>query len=136
MKTKGKQSLHAVPTLPVKEKTGILDMKSEAELQVKKEIGEKIKQIRRSRRGSLTATVVAQKLGMSRVALTHLENGQNHVNGVNLWKLATILGCGVAEFFPDVPSGHELSQKDVENITKKDKNATKWAEDCFGPAKK
>lgn len=136
MKTKSKQRLPAVHTLSNQPKSDIINTKIEAELQVKKEIGARIKQKRRSTRGFLTAATVAHKLGISRVALTQLENGKNNVNGVTLWKLATILGCDIKDFFPDIPPGHELSKEDVKNILKKDPNAAKWAEDCFGPAKK
>jgi len=135
METKSKPRLPAIHTLPKQPKTDIIDTRAVAELQVKKEIGARIKQKRRSTRGILTVATVAQKLGISRVALTQLENGQNNVNGVMLWKLATILGCDIKDFFPDVPPGHELSKEDVKKILKKDPNAAKWAEDCFGPAK-
>ena len=136
MKTKSKQRLPTVHTLPNRSKSDIINTRAEAELQVKKDIGARIKQKRRSTRKFLTAAVVAQKLGISRVALTQLENGQNNVNGVTLWKLATILGCGVQEFFPEIPPGFELSKEDIKNISKQDQNAVKYAEDCFGPAKK
>lgn len=132
MKTKGKQNFPSIPKLPNRDQLVIIDTRKDNEQKVKELIGKKIKEIRRNSRGFLTAEVVAHKLGISRVALTQLENGQNNVNAVTLWKLATILGCQVQDFFPDIPPGHELSHVDVENIKKKDANAAEWAEKIFG----
>ncbi|MFA6486492.1 MAG: helix-turn-helix transcriptional regulator [Candidatus Magasanikbacteria bacterium] len=131
MQTKSKHSLPVIH-LPDATKSGILDVKKDIDREIKKAIGEKIRGIRRTRRGFLSAEVVAHKLGISRVALTQLENGQNNVSAVTLWKLATILGCdNFQDFFPPIPTGFELSQADIENIKKKDKNASEWAETLF-----
>ncbi|HSR88794.1 MAG TPA: helix-turn-helix domain-containing protein [Candidatus Udaeobacter sp.] len=136
MKTKSNPAILPVPKLSNLDRSAIINVKKDIEQTVKEEIGAKIKKIRRNSRGFLTAEVVAHKLGVSRVALTQLENGQNHVNAVTLWKLATILGCEVKDFFPDIPKGYELSQIDVENIKKKDENAAEWAEKIFGKVNK
>ena len=109
--------------------------KKNAEKEVKNEIAANIKKARRSTRNYLTAKTVADKLGISRVAYTHIENGKNHINGVTLWKLSTLFGCSVKEFFPTTPDGYELSPKDVENIKKKDVAAIHWAEELWGPLK-
>ncbi len=103
--------------------------------EIKKEIASNIKRLRRSTRNYLTAKTVADKLGVSRVAYTQIENGKNHVNGVTLWKLSTLFGCDVKEFFPITPDGYELSPKDIEAIRKKDEEAIKWAEDLWGKIK-
>lgn len=109
--------------------------KKPAEEKVKKEIASNIKRSRRSTRNYLTAKTVADKLGISRVAYTHIENGKNHINGVTLWKLSVLFGCNIEEFFPTTPDGFELSPKDVENIKKKDEEAVHWAEELWGPTK-
>ncbi|PIT88667.1 MAG: hypothetical protein COU29_02780 [Candidatus Magasanikbacteria bacterium CG10_big_fil_rev_8_21_14_0_10_36_32] len=106
------------------------------ENEIKKEIGENIKRIRRSLRTFLSAEVIAKKLGISRVAFTQIENGQNHVTAVTLWKLATIFGCDFKDFFPTIPQGFALSQKDTQAIGAKDKHALDWAVKLFGTIKK
>lgn len=109
---------------------------TDASLKIKREIALNIKRIRRSLRYALTAEDVAKKLGVSRVAYTHLENGKNHINGVTLWKLSTLFGCSVKEFFPTTPDGYELSPKDVEAIKKVDEKAVLWAEELWGSLNK
>src|SRR3989339_594679 len=108
---------------------------NDASLKVKKEIASNIKRIRRSLRNFLTGEAVAEKLNVSRVAYTQMENGKNHINGVTLWKLSVLFGCDVKDFFPTSPSGYELSPKDIEAIKKVDEKALKWAEDLFGATK-
>ncbi|KKR35018.1 MAG: hypothetical protein UT67_C0004G0007 [Candidatus Magasanikbacteria bacterium GW2011_GWA2_40_10] len=51
---------------------------NDASLKVKKEIASNIKRIRRSLRNFLTGEAVAEKLNVSRVAYTQMENGKNH----------------------------------------------------------
>lgn len=99
--------------------------------EIKKEVGENIKHVRRSLRTFSSAEKVAEKLGISRVAYTLIENGKNHVNAVTLWKLATLFGCDIAEFFPSTPKGFELSPKDLEAIKKVDEKAVDWAKRLF-----
>ncbi|MBI5229962.1 MAG: helix-turn-helix transcriptional regulator [Candidatus Magasanikbacteria bacterium] len=106
--------------------------KGDTEKKIKTEIAANIKRIRRSTRSYLTAKTVADKLGVSRVAYTHVENGKNHVNGVTLWKLSTLFGCDIKEFFPITPDGYALSPKDIENIKKKDEEAVHWAQELWG----
>lgn len=103
----------------------------DTDLEIKKEVGENIKRIRRSLRTFSSAEKVSKNLGISRVAYTQIENGKNHVNAVTLWKLATLFGCEVKEFFPSTPEGFELSPKDLEAIKKVDEKAVDWAERLF-----
>lgn len=107
----------------------------ETEYKIKKEIASNIKRIRRSTRTYLTAQKVAERLGISRVAYTQIENGKNHINGVNLWKLSMLFGCDIKEFFPAHIDGFELSPKDIQALKKKDEEALEWAEDLWGPIK-
>lgn len=108
---------------------------TDASLKIKKEIASNIKRIRRSLRNFLTGEAVAEKLNISRVAYTQIENGKNHINGVTLWKLSVLFGCSVKDFFPTSPSGYELSPKDIEAIKKVDEKALAWAENLFGATK-
>ncbi len=105
---------------------------TDANLKIKKEIASNIKRNRRSLRNFLTGEAVAQKLNISRVAYTQIENGKNHINGVTLWKLSVLFGCSIKDFFPTSPSGFELSPIDIEAIKKVDEKALTWAEDLFG----
>lgn len=107
----------------------------DASSKVKQEIASNIKRVRRSLRNYLTAEAVAEKLHISRVAYTQIENGKNNVTGVTLWKLSVLFGCDIKEFFPATPNGYELSPKDIEAIKKVDEQAVQWAEELFGVTK-
>lgn len=98
--------------------------------EVKKAIGRRIAQVRKKRNQSVEK--VAKKFGMSRVGLTHIENGDANVNAVQIWKLACILGCEPADFFPPVPKGFTITGKDYEKIVKEDEEAESWAKSLFG----
>ena len=103
--------------------------------EIKKEIGENIKRIRRSSRSFLSAQKVADKLKITRSSLTQIENGNNNVNAVTLWKLSCILDCDMKDFFPNTPDGFQISKKDIEEVEKKDKKAKEWAKQLFGEPK-
>ncbi|MDP2708914.1 MAG: helix-turn-helix transcriptional regulator [bacterium] len=104
--------------------------------EIKKEIGNNIRNLRRKMRNYLTVDKVAAKLGVTRGALTQIENGRNNVNAVTLWKLSCVLGCDIKEFFPSIPEGYELSKNDMRKIEKEgSKKATKWARELFGEPK-
>lgn len=98
--------------------------------QIRESVGRKIKQIREDR--SQSAERVAGKLGVSRVALTHIEKGRNNINSIQLWKLACILGCEVADFFPPIPKGFALTKFDYQKIAREDESAEEWARQLFG----
>lgn len=100
--------------------------------EIKKEVGLNIKRIRRSLRKFQSADDVAKKLGISRAALTQIENGHNNVNAVTLWKLARTFGCEVQNFLPAIPKGYQLSKNDFKRIAQKDERAAQWAIDLFG----
>lgn len=97
--------------------------------EVKKAIGRRIAQVRKKRKQSVEK--VAEKFGMSRVGLTHIENGDANVNAVQIWKLACILGCEPADFFPPVPKGFTITGQDYEKIAKEDEEAEGWAKSLF-----
>ncbi len=97
--------------------------------QIRGSVGRKIKQIRDA--CSQSAERVAKRMGISRVALTHIENGHNNINAVQLWKLACILGCEVADFFPPIPKGFALTHTDYQKIAREDERAKDWAQELF-----
>lgn len=94
------------------------DIMNETETKIKKTIGNNIRMVRRKSHSILSVEEVAKKLEISRSNLSHIENGRNHINAVTLWKLACILGCQIGDFFPPVPDGFSLSNKDLEAIEK------------------
>jgi len=113
-----------------KKKKVILEERHESpDEQIRKSIGQKIRQVRDKR--SQSADRVATKLHMSRVALTHIETGTNNINAVQLWKTACLLGCSIEEFFPPIPKGFALTKQDYEKIGREDEGAEKWAKDLF-----
>ncbi|MCK5211536.1 helix-turn-helix transcriptional regulator [Candidatus Parcubacteria bacterium] len=96
----------------------------------KKLIGSSIKKIRIGR--GLTARRLAEKIKISRSSLVQIENGNNNINAVLMWKIACRLGCGIKEFFPTVAEGFALSKNDIDNIKKMDKKGADFAIKCFG----
>lgn len=109
------------------------DKRSEQEKEIRKDIGDRIKSVRRSSRGSLSARAVAEKLGISRVKLTQIENGKRNVSAVLLWEIACRLGCNIQDLFPPVQNGFEITKRDVEAVEKvAGKKAAKWLEALFG----
>lgn len=104
-------------------------MSKKTDEEIRRDIGRKIKAIRSQQR--LKAFAVANKLGMSREALTHIETGRNNVNAVTLWKLAALLKCEVADFFPVVPDGFGFTESEFEKIAKENEKAARWARETF-----
>ncbi len=100
--------------------------------EIRQDIGQRIKSMRRRSRGALSARAVAEKLGISRVTLTQIENGKRNINAVLLWEVACRLGCNIQELFPSTPAGFQITERDVEEVKKVDKKAVKWLGDLFG----
>lgn len=101
---------------------------------LRKSIGALIKTVRRQ--NNLSAETVARKIGISRVALTQIENGRNNLSAVMIWKLACILGSDISVFFPKVPEGFGLSRSDLNQLEKEDEKVASWATQLFGPVEK
>ncbi len=97
--------------------------------QIRESVGRKIKQERDRRNQSVER--IANRLGISRVALTHIEKGRNNVNAVQLWKIACVFGCEPSDFFPPIPKGFALTNFDYKKIAKEDERAEQWARDLF-----
>ncbi len=112
-----------------KEKGCTMNDIEKTDVEIRMTIGKKI-QAERARRHQ-SADRVAKKLGMSRVALTHIENGRNNINSIQLWKLSCILGCDIEDFFPPTPRDYALSPIDYEKIGREDKKAEIWARKLF-----
>ena len=102
---------------------------SDTDGEIRKAIGGKIRKLRD--RVQHSAASVAERLGISREALTHIETGRNNISATSLWKLATLFGCGIQDFFPDVPDGYTLSPMDTKLLAQEDNRAAKWAEELF-----
>ena len=98
--------------------------------QIRKNIGENIKKLRRNR--EITAEHLASKLGVQRTTITQIENGINNINAVTLWKIACLFGCKFEDFFPDISEDYILTKNNLDEIAKKDKNAIEWAQELFG----
>lgn len=106
-----------------------------AEVEIRVEIGRRIAEMRRKL--GLSARRVAEELGVSREAVTHIETGRNNLSAVSLWKLATIFHCDIKDFFPDVPDGYALTKVDTHKIEQAGgEKAAKWANDLFGKKRK
>lgn len=100
------------------------------EIEIRKEIGGRIAEMRRQRH--LSARHVAEKLDMSREAITHIETGRNNISAVSLWKLATLFDCDFDDFFPDVPDGYALTKVDTSKIRQEGgEKAERWAKTLF-----
>lgn len=112
-----------------KKKATLLNEQSDAEEAVKKCVGKKISEIRN--RLNFSALTVSEHLGISRVAVTQIETGRNNISAVSLWKLATLFGCEVSDFFPDVPDGYALTKVDIHKVAQEDEKAALWAEKIF-----
>lgn len=97
--------------------------------EVRQAIGRKIKEMRNKLR--LSASRVAEELGVSREAVTHIETGRNNITAVSLWKLAILFNCDVNDFFPTVPDGYALTQVDLRKVAQEDERAAEWAERLF-----
>lgn len=111
-------------------------LKKSPQEEINKEIGEKIKSMRRSLRGSLSARQVAEKLKISRVKLTQVENGKRNISAFLVWEIACVLGCDIKDLFPPTPAGFQIRERDFEEVRKVDKKAVGWAEELFGETDK
>jgi transcriptional regulator with XRE-family HTH domain len=100
------------------------------EIEIRAEIGKRIAEMRKQRH--LSARRVAEDLGISREAVTHIETGRNNISAVSLWKLATVFDCDIADFFPDVPDGYGLTKVDAHKIEQEGgEKAIRWAKELF-----
>lgn len=105
------------------------------EIEIRKEIGKRIAEMRKQRH--LSARHVAENLGLSREAITHIETGRNNLSAVSLWKLATLFDCDIEDFFPDVPNGYALTKVDTSKIEQEGgEKAARWAKTLFQTKKR
>ena len=117
------------PKKKAKIKRGIV-----TDLEIKKAVGKKIAR----KRDDLGhgSSMVAQKLEITREALSHIETGRNNINAVSLWKLASLFDCEVGEFFPKVPEGFSLNRLNREDTRSLKQEAgepvVEWAKQLFG----
>lgn len=105
------------------------EVSSTPDEQIRESVGRKIKQERARR--SQSAERIGNRLGISRVALTHIEKGRNNINAVQLWKLACVLGCDPSDFFPPIPKGFAVTNFDYKKIAREDERAEGWARVLF-----
>lgn len=112
-----------------KRKAKINSEQTDAELEVKRSIGKKIKEMRNKL--GFSALTISVHLSLSREAVTHIETGRNNISAVGLWKLATLFNCQVSDFFPDIPNGFALTAVDLRRLAQEDKDAADWAEKIF-----
>jgi len=100
-----------------------------AEDAVRKAIGKKIREMRDKLGHS--ALRIANKLSISREAITHIETGRNNISAVALWKLATLFNCDIQDFFPSIPDGFALTKVDLQKVAQEDESAADWAKKLF-----
>jgi transcriptional regulator with XRE-family HTH domain len=113
----------------MKRKSSIIEGNDETDEEIRKHVGKKIREMR-NKLGQ-TAQRIADELGLSREAITHIETGRNNISAVSVWKLATLFNCAVADFFPSIPDGYELTDVDLHKIAQEDEKAAQWAEKLF-----
>lgn len=113
----------------MRKKKDIIQNKNEIDGEIKLDIGRKIKEIRGKL--NLSAKTVADKLDLSREAITQIETGRNNVSAVLLWKLATLFNCNINDFFPEVPNGFSITKIDLLKLEQEHPNAGAWAEKLF-----
>lgn len=104
-------------------KSNRMDVNAEDQ-ELKKIIGGRIKRVRL--RLNRTARWVAEIAGISRISLTQIENGNNNVSAVVLWKIAGALRCDIREFFPDVPNAVTLAEADLEILKEENRKAAEF----------
>lgn len=112
-----------------KKKSSKIETRAESGDELKKLIGGKVGRVRRRR--DHTARWVAEQTGITRIALTQIENGRNNISAVLLWKIASVLHCDIKEFFPAVPDSTALNQADLNTIALEDKQAAEFAKRAF-----
>ena len=106
-----------------------IEISIDSDEELRKILGGRIKRIRN--RFDKSASWVAERIGLTRGALTQIENGRNNVSAILLWKIANVLHCDVKEFFPAVPDSTSLSQADLNIIALEDKQAADFAKKAF-----
>jgi len=97
--------------------------------ELKNIIGGRIKRARL--RHDRTARWVAEKAGISRISLTQIENGNNNVSAVVLWKIAGVLRCDIREFFPDVPNATTLAETDLSILKEENRKAADFMKKAY-----
>lgn len=114
----------------MKKKKVKIDDREIAADEIKREIGKKTRELRNSL--GLSAQTVADHLHISREAVTHIENGRNNISAVFLWELATLFGCDIKDFFPELPDGYAITRVDLRKVAQeKGEKAAVWAERLF-----
>lgn len=108
---------------------GTIKLEVDSDDKIKRIIGGRIKRIR-NRFGKSTEWV-AKRIGLSRSALSQIENGRNNVNATLIWKIASVLKCDIKDFFPAVPDSTSLNQADLSIIASEDKQAAEFAKKAF-----
>jgi transcriptional regulator with XRE-family HTH domain len=114
----------------LKKKKDTIEDRTGAEIEIRKEVGKKIREMRNKLGHS--ALRISEELNMSREAVTHIETGRNNISAVSLWKLAILFNCDVDDFFPTVPDGYALTKVDLNKVAQESgEKAAKWAEILF-----
>lgn len=113
----------------MKKKKDIISDKRIAEIELRKDIGKRVKEMR-TKLGQ-SALRVAQELDISREAITHIETGRNNISAVALWQLAVLFNCDIKDFFPAIPDGYALTKVDLHKIEQEDAKAGEWAKVLF-----
>jgi transcriptional regulator with XRE-family HTH domain len=112
-----------------KKKRGIIEVGSQGDVELKELVGARIKRARRH--FGRTANWVANNVGVTRGAITQIENGRNNISAILLWKIASVLECDIKEFFPNVPDSRTLNQADFEKISKENERAAAYAKKAY-----
>jgi transcriptional regulator with XRE-family HTH domain len=112
-----------------KKKGGTINVDAQEDEDLKKIIGSRIQRARRHL--GRTADWVARGIGISRGAITQVENGRNNISAALLWRIASVLECDIKDFFPDVPDSKTLNQADYEKIKREDARAALYAKKAF-----
>ncbi len=113
----------------MKARKSTIEDRDSTESEIRKEIGKKIKEMRNKL--GLSALRIAEELGVSREAITHIETGRNNISAVSLWKIAILFHCDVDDFFPAIPDGYALTKVDLHKVAQEDERAAEWAEKLF-----
>lgn len=101
----------------------------DADADLRKMFGGRIKIFRT--RADISAKVLASRIGISRGALTQIETGRNNVSMVQIWKIACVLKCDIADFFPSVPDSISLLKSDLEKIAKENEKAAEYMKNAY-----
>ncbi len=104
-------------------------IKKEVNDELKVLIGGRVQRVRK--RLDRSALWVAERIGITRGALTQIERGHNNVSAVQLWKIASVLKCDIKDFFPDVPNSAPLTETDLQIIAEENEQAVGFAKKAF-----